>query len=180
MVYIFLADGFEELEALTPVDVLRRAGIEVKTVGVTGMTVTSTHNVKVECDIPMSDVTDNAECVILPGGMPGAENLEKSEKVCKTVLNAYSSGKIVAAICAAPMVLGKLGILKGKTATCFTGFEKYLDGAFVKSVPVCRDENVITAWGAGAAFDFAFEILSALKGDNDAGRRMGEQMRCVR
>ncbi|MBQ8540180.1 MAG: DJ-1/PfpI family protein [Clostridia bacterium] len=163
MIYIFLADGFEETEALVPWDILLRGGYNVKTVGVTGEYVTGAHGMTVKSDISLCDVDEAAgEMFILPGGMPGTTNLDENAAVKEFVMNAYNSGKIVGAICAAPMVLGKLGILKGKRATCFPGFEEYLEGAIVVREHSVKDSNVITSCGAGAAFHFGFMLLGAL------------------
>lgn len=161
MIYIFLADGFEETEMIAPWDILLRGGLDVKTVGVTGEYVTGAHGMKVKSDISLSEVDEaQGEMFILPGGMPGTTNLDNSDRVREIILNAYNSGKYVAAICAAPMVLGKLGILKGKKATCFPGFEEYLEGAeHVREHAVC-DGNVITAIGAGGAMEFGFKLLA--------------------
>ncbi len=165
MVYLFLADGFEETEAFVPWDILKRGGLTVKTVGVTGMEVTGAHSLTVKCDIDLEDVNEaDGEAFILPGGMPGTENLDKNEKVKEIIKRAYDNKKVVGAICAAPMVLGKLGMLKGRRATCFPGFEEYLEGAILLREHAVRDENVITAIGAGAAFDFGFALLWALRG----------------
>lgn len=179
MVYVFLADGFEELEALTPVDVLKRAGVECKTVGVTGKFVTGTHGIAVEADILPNEMDySDLFSVILPGGMPGAENLEKSEEVINAVKYANENGKLVAAICAAPYILGKLGILKGKKATCFDGFEKHFAGGEYTGNPVETSDNVITAFGAGAALPFSFEIVKYLCGE-DAAQSLYKKMKCV-
>lgn len=161
MVYIFLADGFEETEMITPWDILIRGGLDVKTVGVTGEWVTGAHNMTVKSDISLCDVNEKeGDMFILPGGMPGTDNLDKSGRVREIIKNAYENKKAVAAICAAPMVLGKLGILSGKKATCFPGFEEYLQGAEIEKKKVVRDSNVITAIGAGGASEFGFELLS--------------------
>ena len=165
MVYLFLADGFEEIEALTSVDVLRRASIDVKTVGVTGITVTGAHIISVLSDISIDDVDEALiEAVILPGGLLGTQNLGENNRVKALIEYTYNSGKKVCAICAAPSILGKMGILKGIKATCYPGFEKYFDGAqyTASDVEVC--ENIITSNGMGSSFKFAFEITSALKG----------------
>lgn len=165
MVYIFLADGFEECEALFPIDILRRASVEIKTVGVTGKTVTGSHGISVICDVCKDEIAfDNSiEAVILPGGMPGTLNLKKDSVVTNFVTKAMDKGVLVAAICAAPLILGSLGYLKGKKAVCYPGFENELIGAEISSDTVVRDGNIITAKGVGAAFDFGFEILNALK-----------------
>lgn len=177
MIYVFLADGFEECEAIAPVDILRRAGLEVKTVGVTGKTVTGSHNIPVTADITENEaITESLEAVILPGGMPGTLNLEKSETVQKFIDYAAENSLIIAAICAAPSILGHKNLLNGKNATCFTGFEKELSGANVKDIPCVTDGNLITAYGAGAAFDFGFAIVAALK-DGCTADNLRKQMR---
>ncbi len=164
MVYVFLADGFEEIEALTPIDVLRRGEVEVKTVGVKGKVITGSHGIPVTCDITDSEINlDDIDAVILPGGMPGTLNLEKSEAVNWAIDYAYNNSRIIGAICAAPSILGKKGFLSGKNATCYDGFEKYLTGARFLDLPAVRDGQIITARGAGAASDFAFMLLTALK-----------------
>lgn len=166
MVYVFLADGFEEIEALTPVDVLRRADVEVKTVGVTGKTVTGSHGIPVQADLELSEISlDHAlEAVVLPGGMPGTLNLEKNEIVQKAVAFAKKNDILLAAICAAPSILGHLGYLKGKKAISFPGFETALEGATISEAPVCRDGQIITGKGMGVATEFALAIVSALRG----------------
>lgn len=164
MVYIFLAEGFEELEALSPIDILRRGGVEIKTVGVTGKTVTGSHGVPFVCDLEIKDASfENLEGIILPGGMPGTLNLENSADVLKFVDYAYINNLYIAAICAAPLILGHKNILNGKKATCYTGFEKDLLGATVLSQKVVKDGNIITAYGAGAAAEFALTLLEAFK-----------------
>ena len=159
MGYVFLADGFEECEALVPADILRRGGIDLKTVGVTGKTVTGAHGIPVICDITADEaVKEDLSAVILPGGMPGTLNLKKSRAVQEFIDFAAEKGLIIGAICAAPSILGAKGLLKNKKATCFTGFEKELTGASVTDTPVVKDGNIITAYGAGAAFE-AMRIL---------------------
>lgn len=164
MIYVFLADGFEEMEALAPVDVLRRCGAKVLTVSINeNKEVKGTHGITVLADVcGVYANFDDAEAVILPGGLPGADNLENSEIVKKAVLDANSKGAIVAAICAAPKALGKFGVLKGKKATCYPGFEDELLGAEKTDARVCVCENVITGCGAGAALEFSFEIAKKL------------------
>ena len=165
MVYVFLADGFEEIEALTPVDIMRRAGIDTLTVGVTGKTVTGAHGIKVESDITIDEtVSDGLEMVVLPGGLPGADNLRANDRVRELTLYAANNGAFVSAICAAPRVLGELGLLNGKKAICYPGFEKYLDGAEISDARVIKDGNVITAIGMGASAEFALELVRALMG----------------
>lgn len=165
MIYVFLANGFEEIEALATVDILRRAELDVKTVGVGGKTVTGSHGIPVTADIEEKDVTtDDMELVVLPGGMPGTLNLEKSPIVMASVRYCLDNSIYVAAICAAPSILGYIGALKGCTATCFPGFEKELEGASLSSQPVCVSGRIITGKGAGVAVDFALRIVAELCG----------------
>ena len=162
MIYMFLATGFEEIEALMPLDLMRRAGIEVKTVGVGGLEITGSHGITVKADMLDSEFDDKApECVILPGGMPGTKNLDASAVVHKALDSALENNALICAICAAPMILGKRGILRGKKATCFPGFEEYLEGAEIGGRAV-RDGQVITGVGMGAALEFGIEIVAAL------------------
>lgn len=168
MIYMFLANGFEEIEALMPLDLMRRVGLEVTTVGIGGKDITGSHGITVKADITDSDLADNApECVILPGGMPGTKNLDASPVVHKALDDALENNSLICAICAAPMILGKRGILRGKKATCFPGFEEYLEGATVGGRAV-RDGQVITGVGMGAALEFGIEIVAALKGREEA------------
>ena len=170
MVYVFFADGFEEVEALTPVDYVRRAGAKVVTVGVTGKTVTGAHNIPVVCDITADEVnlSDDVDGIILPGGMPGTINLENSETVQAAIDYCNEKGRMIAAICAAPSILGHKNLLDGKNAVCFPGFEKDLAGAVISERYAVTDGNIITAKGAGAASEFAFEIISYLCGKDKA------------
>ena len=171
MIYMFLADGFEEVEALCPLDVLRRAGLEVTTVGVGGKdTVVGSHGIVVQADIPDVMYRDSApDMIILPGGMPGSTNLDESKTVDAALRVAAKKGAYLCAICAAPLVLGKRGYLKGKKAVCYPGFEKYLEGATVpEGETVVRDGNVITAKGMGVALDFGLELVRVLKDSETA------------
>lgn len=177
MIYVFLADGFEETEALVPIDILRRADFEVKTVGIGGKTVTGSHNISVVCDLEEKDISfQDLKAVILPGGMPGTLNLEKSETVQSFIDYAANNELIIGAICAAPSILGHKGLLNRKTATCFTGFEKDLIGANVVDMPAVSDCNIVTAYGAGAAFEFGFLLLEALS-DKAQAENLKKQMR---
>lgn len=179
MFYVFLAEGFEETEALAALDVMRRAGLKVLTVGVTGDKVTSSHGVCVIPDISKDEVNlDNAQGVVLPGGMPGTLNLEADEDVIRCVKHCFENGKIVAAICAAPSILGHLGMLNGKKATCFPGFEKDLLGADVTSEHAVTDGNVITAKGAGCAIEFGHAIVTLALSKQDADKVIGD-MQCL-
>lgn len=172
MVYVFLANGFEEIEALTPVDLLRRAGAEVTVVGVTGKIVTGSHGIPVTADVTMEEAlallrTKGApEMIVLPGGMPGASNLDASSGVDAFIDAAKAADAYLTAICAAPMILGKRGLLKGKNAVCYPGFEKYLTGAKIagEGVRVVTDGKVITGKAMGAATEFALALTAALKG----------------
>ena len=172
MVYLFLANGFEEVEALAPLDLLRRAGVDVATVavGTAGKPVTGAHGIKVEADIRENDADlEKIDAVILPGGMPGASNLDASKTVDLALAAAAKKGAIIAAICAAPLVPGKRGYLSGKRAICFPGFEGYLSGAIIsKGERVVRDGNAITAVGMGAAYGFGLELVAALAGAEKA------------
>ena len=170
MIYLFLAEGFEEIEALTPVDYLRRAGIAVMSVGVGAKNITGAHNITVTADITTNDLASDADFdgIILPGGMPGTINLEKDNTVMHFVKRAYNENKLLCAICAAPSVLGHAGMLNGKKATCYPGFEDDLTGADATGAPVEKDGNIITARGAGVAADFAFAIIAALKDSETA------------
>lgn len=165
-VYVHLATGFEELEALSPVDVLRRGGVDVKTVSVTEeKTVAGSHGILVTADLLFSEADyDDCEMIVLPGGLPGAANLGLHEGLCEKILEFHGAGKYTAAICAAPMVFGALGILEGKKATIYPGMEKELKGAEATGGLVVRDGSVITGKGPGAALPFALELLTLLKG----------------
>lgn len=166
MVYVFLADGFEEIEALAPVDFLRRAGVSVKTASLKGKSAIGAHSIEVAADINIDDVTlnEDVEAVILPGGMPGSQNLYESDKVHEAIDFAINNNKLVCAICAAPFILGRKGLLKNKNATCFPGFEGELIGASVQNQGVVIDGNIVTAQGAGVAWEFGEKIASALVG----------------
>lgn len=178
-VLMFLADGFETVEALAPLDILRRAEIEVITVSVNGQKkVTSTHQVVVEADVILEELSDaqkNADAYILPGGMPGARTLADHQAVIGLINNAYADNKLVAAICAAPMLLGEQNLLNGKNAICFPGFESYLTGVKISEESVVRDGNIITGKGVGVAFEFGYAIVQALK-DEAAVKELKQKM----
>ena len=179
MVYCYLANGFEEIEALAPVDLLRRAGVEVKTVGVGGSVITSSHGIPVFCDLTEAQalLTDALDAVILPGGMPGTLNLEKSANVQAALDFAAANGSFICAICAAPSVLGHKGLLDGKEAIAFPGFEKDLIGATVSEKYVVTDGNIITARGAGVAVDFGLAIVAVLK-DRATAEKIRAAIQC--
>lgn len=179
MVYVFLAEGFEEMEALAPIDLLRRVGVEVTTVGVGGKLIKGAHGVGFTADsdgegLDFSDV----DCVVLPGGMPGTTNLDASPMVEACLMKAAEKNALIAAICAAPSVLGHKGLLKGKKATCFPGFEEDLLGALHTGAPVEKDGNIITARGAGVALDFALALVAELK-DETAAKELRESLQCA-
>ena len=170
MVYVMFADGFEEIEALAVVDILRRGGVEVETVSVYDEDfVTGAHNIMIKTDTHLSDI-DASDCdfVVLPGGMPGTTNLMKNKNLEELLIKLNSNDSYMGAICAAPMVLGQLGFLNEKTATCYPSFESYLIGASLSENRVCISNKVVTSRGAGTAHDFAFAILSILKGEKCA------------
>lgn len=166
MVYVFLADGFEEVEALAPVDIMRRAGVNVKTVGIGGKAVRGARGITVDADAQDCDF-DDIEAVVLPGGMPGTKNLEKSPLVRKAVETAYKNGKVVAAICAAPSILGHMGILRGRKAVCYPGYEKDLEGAQVLHTQTCEDGQILTGNGPGAALNFGLLLAGRLSSNAD-------------
>jgi 4-methyl-5(b-hydroxyethyl)-thiazole monophosphate biosynthesis len=168
MIYVLLADGFEETEALEPVDIMRRAGLKVQTVGIAGKTVTGSHGITVVADIEIDDVKpEDTEVLVLPGG-PGHEKLDASNDVHYLINNAHSNGKYIAAICAAPSIIGKKGLLSEKSATCFPGYEDMLYGAKITGEKAVVDGKFITARGAGAAAEFGFAIVSELCGSKTA------------
>ena len=171
MIYMFLANGFEETEAIAPLDLLVRAGADIKTVavGCGGRTVVGAHGIAVTADITEDEVVcGDIDMVILPGGLPGATNLDESKTVDAALAYASEKGAYLAAICAAPMILGKRGYLRGKRATCYPGFEGYLEGALTVPAKVVRDRNIITAVGMGAALEFGLELVEALYGKETA------------
>lgn len=167
MVYLFLAEGFEEIEALATVDFLRRCDIEVVTAGVGSQDVTGAHDITVLADTVDSMLvkSNDVEAVVLPGGMPGTLNLQKSQSVLEMLDFADKQGIVIAAICAAPSVLGQKGLLDGKKATCFPGFEQQLGKAEFTGAPVEVDGNIITSKGAGCTIDFAATIAQKLIGE---------------
>ena len=169
MILVLLADGFEEIEALTPVDMLRRAGLDVKTVGITGRVAVGSHGIPVICDILPEEADLSAvDAVIFPGGLPGSTNLDASPFTDKAIEAVENRGGRLAAICAAPLVLGHRGLLVGKRATCYPGFEKELIGATVIDAGVVTDGNITTARGMGVALDFANELVSLICGKEKA------------
>ena len=168
--YIQLAEGFEETEAVTIIDVLRRAGLNVISVSITGnRMVKGSHNIEIKTDILFEEVDfTSGEMIILPGGMPGSKNLNEHEGLRSQIIDYQKQGKYLAAICAAPIVFGNLGILAGKKAVCYPGYESHLVGAEVLSNPYIVDNNIITGRGVGAALQFSLEIVRILKGEESA------------
>lgn len=174
MIYFFLADGFEEIEALCPVDLCRRAGLEVKTVSITeNKEVTGSHGITVLADLTAKDALGAFDMIVLPGGMPGTKNLDASPVVENAIAEAVRSDKYIAAICAAPMVLGKRGLLRGKEAISFPGFEQYLEGATVSEKRVVLDGKILTGAGMGVSHDFGLAIVEIFCGKDTADKLGG-------
>lgn len=163
-VAVHLADGFEEIEAITIIDVLRRADLEVIVVSVTGHELVSgAHKLQVKTDVLIENVNYNSvDLIVLPGGMPGTDNLNSHEGLKKNILKFDQEGKPLAAICAAPLVFGQLGLLKGKKAVCYPGFENQLTGAEVLTESVIKSGNITTGRGIGAALQFALQLVENL------------------
>lgn len=180
MFYCFLAEGFEEIEAITTVDMLRRAGVNMKTVAVTdaSLTVIGAHSIPVTADMHISDAdTEELQGIFLPGGMPGTTNLEANDKVRELVLFCAENDKYIFAICAAPSVLGHMGLLEGRKATCYPGFESELTGAVYSDNSAVQDLKIITGKGPGATVDFASLIISELC-SADAAKDLRASMQC--
>ena len=163
---IFLATGFEEVEALFPLDILRRGGVDVKTVSVTGeQTVMGAHGVPVGADMLFEDLKpEDVEMIVLPGGLPGATNLDEHAGLDQLIMDFAAAKKPLAAICASPFVYGKRGLLRGKKATCYPGFDRFLEGAEYTGNKVEVVDNFITGKGPGAAWEFGFAILEKYAG----------------
>lgn len=180
MIYVFLAKGFEEIEAITPIDLLRRCELDVVTVGIGGKNIEGAHGITVQTDIQDDELilSDDIKMIVLPGGMPGTLNLEHSPVVQSAVDFCIDNNKYIAAICAAPSILGNKGLLKGKKATCFPGFEATLKEAIVTDECLCVDGNIITAKGPGAAIDFSLE-LAALLTSYDRSNILKGSLQCL-
>ena len=169
MIDIFLADGFEEIEALCPLDIMRRAGLDVRTVGIGGKLIRGAHGITVQADVTDGEYAyDAPEMIFLPGGMPGTLNLAASDVVIDAVKRAYAEKKYIAAICAAPSILGELGLLQGKEAICYPGFEDKLTGAVISKKRVVRDGFFVTAAGMGVALELGLELVAILSGKKKA------------
>lgn len=166
MIYVFLADGFEETEAIAPIDMLRRAKCDVVTVGIKNDGIKSSHGIPVLCDITdmQLELDERLEMIVLPGGMPGTLNLENNSVVQGTIDYCVSHNIPIAAICAAPSILGKKGLLAEKEVTCFPGFEEFLVGAKLSDKKVVTDGIFTTAAGAGVAIEFGLELVRVVKG----------------
>jgi protein deglycase len=167
-VITILADGFEEIEAVTYIDLLRRADIMVSVLGLDTRTVRGAHDLVIQTDGLLKDLSDTYDGIILPGGQPGTTNLANSPLVLKKVHDSFSAGLLCAAICAAPLVFAKAGILSGKKATCYPSAIDKLTGASYIELPVVHDKNVITSRGAGTAIDFSLELIRYLANDTTA------------
>ncbi|MBP0979188.1 MAG: DJ-1/PfpI family protein [Oscillospiraceae bacterium] len=169
-VAIFLAQGFEEIEAISVIDVLRRAEIDVCIVGLSSIYVTGSHGITIKCDVLESDFvfSSKIKMIVFPGGMPGTLNLQQSEFINNVIDYALDKKMYIAAICAAPMILGQLGLLRDREAVCFPDFQDRLFGAIITDKNVCKDGKFITARGPGAALEFSFEILGVLVGSVEA------------
>lgn len=177
MIYVMLGTGFEEVEALTPVDLMRRAGMEVKTVGINGKIVYGSHKIGIEADLTLEELDpSDLEMVVLPGGLGGVASIRASEKTLEIVRNAYRENHFVAAICAGPTVLADLGITEGKNATCYPSCAGGMRNAqMVQNAAVVRDGNVITGTSAGCAVKFALALIEALRGEA-AAQEIREQI----
>jgi protein deglycase len=171
MVAVFLADGFEEIEAITVYDILKRAEIDIRSVGLGSKTIRGAHGIKIVADMEIGELgSSDPDMIILPGGMPGTRNLDESAELRKIIKKAYEDGRRIAAICAAPLIPGKLDMLKDKEAVCFPGFEKYLKGARLSRKAVVTDGNITTSRGPGTAFAFSLELVRILRGGETAVR----------
>lgn len=181
MVLVFLAEGFEEIEALATVDVLRRAGLDTVTVGIGGRSVTGAHGITVQADrddtAPLPTAADGLQAVVLPGGLPGTENLRASAVVNACLDRAAADGVLLCAICAAPSVLGQKGLLADRKATCYPGYEEQLHGALCTAEGVAEAADRITAKGAGVTIPFALAIVARLVSPEIA-KKLGEAMQC--
>jgi len=171
-VYVFLADGFEEIEGLTVVDLLRRAGIEVQTVSIMESPLShGSHGIEVKADLLFDEIgTEAVQLLVLPGGMPGTTHLAAHEGLARLLREQDAAGRRIAAICAAPTVLGQLGLLKGKTAVCYPGLEEQLTGASVTTNQVEICQNVTTSRGMGTAIPFGLSLVAQLRGEETADK----------
>ncbi len=165
MIAVLLADGFEETEAIAPIDILKRAGLDVKTVGMTSKIVVGSHGIAMIADLTADEVNpDEITLLVFPGGMPGTLNLDSSAFTDRFINAVIKNGGRLAAICAAPLILGRRGLLAGKRAVCYPGFENELTDAHITDLSVVTDGNVTTAKGAGVALEFGAELVSLVCG----------------
>ncbi len=170
MVYVLLGKGFEETEAIAPVDLLRRAGVAVATVGIGGNVIEGGHGIRVAADISLDQVdTDTMEMIVLPGGLGGVASIQESEKAMALIRYAWENGRFVAAICAGPTILAALGITDGVNVTCYPGCESQMGSArYVAGVPAVTSGRIITGTSAGCAVSFGLALVAALKGHDCA------------
>ncbi len=175
MVYIVLGTGFEEMEAIVPCDLLRRAGVDTQFVGIGGKLIRGSRGITVQADITVEEALwEQAEMLVLPGGLGGVESILNCPEVLDAVTACYNRGDYVAAICAAPTVLAKLGISDDKRACCYPGMEEEMGKAHMESAGCVVDGKVLTGRAAGSAFDFGFALISALRGQETAQRIAAE------
>lgn len=180
MFYIFFADGFEEVEAIATLDVVRRANIEIESVGIGSKNISGSHGITVICDRTIDEisVSDSLEGIILPGGMPGTTNLLNDVTLNNFIDFCNSKNLFICAICAAPMILGRKGLLNGKKAVCFPGFEDELSGAEISDEYVCVDGKIITAKGMGSAVKFGLAIVGEVLG-NETAKKLESTLQCI-
>lgn len=180
MFYIFFADGFEEVEAIATLDVIRRAGIEIESIGVGSKNIKGSHGITVCCDKTVDEISasDSLEGIILPGGMPGTTNLSENKTVNKFIDYCDANELFICAICAAPMILGRKGLLNGKKAVCFPGFENELSGAEISDEYVCVDGKIITAKGMGSAVKFGLAIVGEVI-DKETANALESTLQCI-
>ena len=178
MIAVLLADGFEETEAIAPIDILRRAGLDVKTVGITSKVVVGSHGIATIADLTKEEVKlDEVTLAVFPGGMPGALNLDGAKFTDEIIDAVMKNGGRLAAICAAPLILGRRGLLSGKRAVCYPGFENELRGATVENASVVTDGNITTAKGAAVALDFGAELVSLICGKEKSDALLAAMMK---
>lgn len=175
MVYIVLGKGFEEMEAVVPCDLLRRAGVEAQFVGIGGLEILGSRGITVKADCTEAEADwQNADMIVLPGGLGGVASIRASRTVMQAVRDQYAKGKYLAAICAAPTILAQLGVTDGKQATCYPGMESEMGDAVMQDVGAITDGNIITGRAAGAAFDFGLALICALCGREKANEVAAE------